>query len=31
MCSDLEPGSYLKGQGHTGQLKVEVHMLVPAL
>ena len=31
MCSDLEPGPYLKGQYHTGQLKVRVHMLVPSV
>ena len=31
MCSDLDPVPYLKGQGHTGQLKFRVHMLVSAL
>jgi len=28
MCSDLDPGPYLKSQGHTGHLKVRVHILV---
>jgi len=31
MYSDLDPSPYLKSQGHTGQLKVRVHMLVSAL
>jgi len=26
MCSDLDLGSYIKGQGHTRHLKVRVHM-----
>jgi len=26
MCSDLDTGPYLKGQGHTRHLKVRVHM-----
>ena len=30
MCTDLDPSPYIKGQGHTGQFKVRVHMLVPA-
>ena len=28
MCSDLDPGPYIKGQGHTGEFNVRVHMLV---
>jgi len=31
MCSDLDLGTYLKGQSHTRHLKVRVHMLVSAL
>jgi len=31
MCSDHDPGPYLKGHGHTGQLKIRVHMFVSAL
>ena len=31
MCSDHDPGPYLKGQGHMRHLKVRVHMLVSAL
>ena len=30
-CSDFDPDQYLKGQGHTRNLKVRVHMLVSAL
>ena len=31
MCSDLDLGSYLKGQGHTRQLKVSVHLHMSVL
>jgi len=27
MCSDLDPGPYLKCQGYTRHLKVSVHMV----
>jgi len=30
MCSDLDTGPYLKGQGHMRQLKVRVYMLMSA-
>ena len=31
MCCDLDPGPYLKGQGHMRHLNVRIHMLVSAL
>ena len=31
MYSDLDPDPYLKGQGHTGQLNIRVHMFVSVL
>jgi len=31
MCSDIDPGPYLKVKGHTRHLKVRVHMLQSVL